>query len=106
MNIETGRAIELSNFINYQPGAVVSRQILKKKTGTITLFAFDKDQGLSEHTAPFHALVYCLDGQGKITISGKATRLDSGQMILMPAKQPHSLKAVPRFRMLLVMVSE
>ncbi len=106
MNIETGRAIELSNFINYQPGAVVSRQILKKKTGTITLFAFDKDQGLSEHTAPFHALVYCLDGQGEITISGKATLLDPGQMILMPANQPHSLKAVSRFKMLLVMVRE
>jgi quercetin dioxygenase-like cupin family protein len=82
----------------------VSREIINKKTGTVTLFAFDKGQGLSEHTAPFDALVYILDGEADITISGKTLRLKEGEMVIMPANQPHALKAVGKFKMILTMI--
>ena len=98
-----GNALEL---MTYQPGAVVSREIVKKKTGTVTLFAFDKGQGLSEHTAPFDALVYVLDGQAEITIGGASKRLGKNEMILMPADVPHMVKAPERFKMMLVMIRE
>ena len=75
-----------------------------KNTGTVTLFAFDKSQGLSEHTAPFDALVYILDGKAEITISGKSSDVKAGQAIIMPANKPHALKAIERFKMMLVMI--
>ena len=92
------------DLVNYQDGAVVSREILKKTTGNVTLFAFDQDQGLSEHTAPFDALVQVLEGEAEITISGKPYKLQGGEMILMPAGQPHALKALQRFKMILTMI--
>ena len=97
-------ASNLSDLINYQEGSVVSRTIIDKKAGTVTLFAFDEKQGLSEHTAPYDALVYILDGQADVTISGKPVKLDQGEMTIMPANKPHALTAVTRFKMLLVMV--
>ncbi len=94
----------LTEMIDYQAGSVVSREIVKGKTGTVTLFAFDEGQGLSEHTAPFDALVYIADGEAEITISSKPHRLTSGDMIVMPANEPHTLSAKRRFKMLLVMI--
>ena len=99
-----GRAVELSGLVDYQEGAVVSRTVIDKKTGTVTLFAFDRGQGLSEHTAPFDALVYILEGEVQITIAGQAQRLSGGEMLIMPAKEPHALTAVQPFKMLLVMI--
>ena len=99
-----GKVKRLADLINYQDGAVVSREIMNKNTGTVTLFAFDKGQGLSEHTAPFDALVHLLDGEADITISGKQLRLKEGEMVIMPANQPHALKAVARFKMILTMI--
>jgi quercetin dioxygenase-like cupin family protein len=87
-----------------QEGSIVSKEIIKKPTGTVTLFAFDMDQGLSEHTAPFDALVCLLDGEAEIIISGEPHRLKAGEMIIMPGGQPHALKAVKRFKMMLVMI--
>ncbi len=98
------QARKLLDLVDYQTGSVVSRVILKAKTGTVTLFAFDKGQGLSEHTAPFDALVQVLDGEVEITVSGKSHRVRSGEMLVMPANEPHALKAVDRFKMLLVMI--
>lgn len=98
------RAINLRELIDYQEGSVVSREVVSKKTGTVTLFAFDKGQGLSEHTAPFDALVFCLDGEVEVTISGNPIRLREGEMVIMPADQPHALKALQRFKMLLIMI--
>jgi len=98
-----GNALRL---VAYQAGAVVSREIVKKKTGTVTLFAFDKDQSLSEHTAPFDALVQVLDGVADITIGGVPHRLGKDEIILMPANVPHALKAVEQFKMMLVMIRE
>jgi quercetin dioxygenase-like cupin family protein len=94
----------LIDLINYQEGSVVSREIISKKTGTITLFAFDEGQGLSEHTVPFDALVYCLDGDVEVTISGNPIQLKPGEMVIMPAHQPHALKALKKFKMLLTMI--
>ena len=94
----------LLDLIAYQKGSVVSRTVIDKKTGTVTLFSFDKGQGLSEHTAPFDALVCVLDGEAEITISGNPLRLREGEMTIMPANKPHALKAVKRFKMLLVMI--
>jgi quercetin dioxygenase-like cupin family protein len=99
-----GKVVELSGLVSYQKGAVVSRTVIDKQTGTVTLFAFDQGQGLSEHTAPFDALVNVLDGEVEITISGKPGRVKQGEMMIMPANQPHALKAVTRFKMMLVMV--
>ncbi len=95
---------KLADLIEYQAGSIVSRMLVKKDTGTVTLFAFDKGQGLSEHTAPFDALVYVIEGETEITISGKAMTLKTGDAVIMPANDPHALKAVDRFKMLLVMV--
>lgn len=91
---------------DYQEGSVVSRTIINKKTGTVTFFAFDQGQGLSEHTAPFDALVFILDGEAEITISGKPVKVSEGEMLIMPANQPHALKAIKRFKMVLTMVRE
>jgi quercetin dioxygenase-like cupin family protein len=95
------RALEL---VSYQDGAVVSREIVKKPTGNVTLFAFDEGQGLGEHTAPFDALMQVVEGETEIMISGQPHRLLSGEMILMPAGQPHALKALKRFKMILTMI--
>ena len=100
----TGQVIKLVNFLDYQAGSVVSRTIIDKPAGTLTLFAFDKGQGLSEHTAPFDALVYLLDGEAEITISGKSLHAERGEMVIMPANQPHALRAINRFKMMLVMI--
>ena len=94
----------LVDMVSYQKDAVVSKAILKNKTGTVTLFAFDQGQGLSEHTAPFDALVQVLDGEVEIKISGKPFQLKQGEMIIMPADEPHSLTAVKEFKMLLTMI--
>jgi len=94
----------LSELVSYQDGSVVSKEIIKNDKGTVTLFAFDKDQGLSEHTAPFNALVYCLDGRVEVVIEGNLSQLKTGEVILMPANKPHALKAKERFKMLLVMI--
>ncbi len=99
-----GQAAKLIDLLDYQEGSVVSRTVIDKGTGTVTLFAFDKGEGLSEHKAPFDALVYIIDGEAEIIISGKANHLKGGQMIIMPANDPHALKALERFKMLLVMI--
>ena len=88
----------------YQQGSVVSREILKKQTGTVTVFAFDEGQGLSEHTAPFDALVHVVDGEAEIAIAGRPCRVKAGEMIIMPANKPHALRAVKRFKMMLIMI--
>ncbi|MFA6321610.1 MAG: cupin domain-containing protein [Candidatus Omnitrophota bacterium] len=98
------KAFLLADLLKYQSGAVVSKEIVKKDTGTVTLFAFDKGQGLSEHTAPFDALVYIVDGRVNIKIAGRSSVVKKGEMIIMPASKPHSLKAVTKFKMLLVMI--
>ena len=99
-----GQAGNLIDLVNYQEGSVVSKEVIKKEKGTVTLFAFDKGQGFSEHTAPFDALVYVLDGRTEIKIDGKPFSLGAGESIIMPANKPHALKAVERFKMLLVMI--
>jgi len=100
----SAQAAKLVDLTRYQEGTVVSRTLLDKKTGTVTLFAFAKGEGLSEHTTPFDALVHLLDGEAEITISGKAHHLKAGDVILMPADKPHALKAVKPFKMLLIMI--
>ena len=94
----------LAETIAYQDGSVVSQEILKKDTGTVTLFAFSEGQGLSEHTTPFDALVYIVDGEAEITIGGEKFNPRAGEMIVMPANIPHALTAVKNFKMLLVMI--
>lgn len=98
------QVINLAGLLDYQADSVVSREIINKKTGTVTLFAFAQGQGLSEHTAPFDALVYILDGAAKITISGKDHKLSTGEMIIMPVNEPHALMALEKFKMMLVMI--
>ena len=94
----------LEKMLDYQEGSVVSRTLINKEEGTVTLFSFDKDEGLSEHTTPFDALVYIFDGKAKITISKKDYILEKGQMILMPANEPHALKALEKYKMMLIMI--
>jgi len=94
----------LADLIGYQAGSIVSREIISRPTGTVTLFAFDASQGMSEHTAPYDAMVSVLDGQAEVTISGKKHLLKTGDMIIMPANQPHALKALTGIKMLLVMI--
>ncbi len=100
----TERILKLAELIEYQEGSIVSRTIIDQKTGTLTLFAFAEGQGLSEHTAPFDALVHLLDGEAEVTISGKSYLLKAGETIIMPANKPHALKAIKDFKMLLVMI--
>jgi quercetin dioxygenase-like cupin family protein len=99
-----GQVVKPIDLVGYQEGSVVSRTIIDKDTGTLTVFAFDEGQGLSEHTAPFDALVHILDGEAEVTISGKSLNLLEGEMVIMPANQPHALKATKRFKMMLVMI--
>ena len=98
------QAKRLIDLIDYQEASVVSRTIIDKKAGTVTLFAFDEGQGLSEHTAPYDALVQVLEGETDITISGKPIRVSQGEITIMPANEPHALTAVTRFKMILTMI--
>ena len=99
-----GRTVAMAGLVAYQSGSVISRTIVDRKSGTVTLFAFDQAQSLSEHSAPFDALVFGLDGQADITIDGRPHRVQAGDMIILPADRPHSLKAVTPFKMALVMI--
>jgi quercetin dioxygenase-like cupin family protein len=98
------KATQLADLIEYQDDSVVSRTLIDKESGTVTLFAFDEGQGLSEHTAPYDAMVHVIEGDVKVTISGKMIIVKQGEAILMPANQPHALSAVTRFKMLLTMI--
>lgn len=104
--VATGEALQMNELATYQEGSVTSRTLIDKKVGTITLFAFDQGQGLSEHTAPYDAFVQILDGEAEITIDGVPRTAKSGEIIIMPANRPHSLRAVQRFKMLLVMIRD
>lgn len=96
--------LNLTHLVDYQEDSVVSRQITQAETGNVTLFAFDEGQELSEHTAPFDALVHLLEGEAEIVISGKSYRLKNGDAIVMPADEPHAVKAIAKFKMLLTMI--
>ena len=98
------QVLHVAEMVSYQEGSVVSRQMTKAESGNVTLFAFDVNQGLSEHTAPFDALVHILEGEAEVTISGKPFQLKTGDAIIMPANEPHALKAIQKFKMLLTMI--
>jgi quercetin dioxygenase-like cupin family protein len=102
--VSKSQVLNLVEMVNYQDGAVVSRQITKEDAGNVTLFAFDQEQGLSEHTAPYDALAHILEGEAEISISGKLFHLQAGDAIIMPANEPHALKAAQKFKMLLTMI--
>lgn len=99
-----GEVLNTVELVSYQPGAVVSRTLSQTKTGTVTIFAFDEGQGLSEHTAPFDAMAFILEGEAQITIASKDNLAKESEMIIMPANKPHSLHAIKKFKMLLVMI--
>ncbi|MBI5743750.1 MAG: cupin domain-containing protein [Elusimicrobia bacterium] len=99
-----GKALKAKDLVGYDKGAVVSRTIIQKPVGTVTIFSFDKGQGLSEHTAPFDAMVEILDGEAEILIDRKPVKVKAGQFIIMPANRPHALKAVKKFKMALIMI--
>jgi quercetin dioxygenase-like cupin family protein len=99
-----GKSLNTNNLIDYQENSVVSMEIIKKETGTVTIFAFDKGEGLSEHTAPFDAMVQVIDGTAEIVISGNKNIVQKGEMIIMPENVPHALNAVERFKMVLTMI--
>jgi quercetin dioxygenase-like cupin family protein len=101
---ENPEILDLESLLDYQEGSVVSRMLMNKKIGTVTMFSFDKGEGLSEHTAPFDALVYIFDGKAEIIISKKSYILEKGQMIILPANEPHALNALERFKMMLIMI--
>ncbi|MFX1356993.1 MAG: cupin domain-containing protein [Promethearchaeota archaeon] len=103
-NTKLSQILNLNSLLDYQEGSIVSRTLIDKNVGTVTLFSFDENQGLSEHTAPFDALVYIFDGKADIIISKKSYILIKGQMIIMPANEPHALKALERFKMMLIMI--
>lgn len=98
------KPLKVEDLIEYQENAVVSREIIRKETGTVTIFAFDKGEGLSEHTAPFDAMVQIVDGTAEIIISGKKNVVKKGELIIMPANEPHALNALERYKMLLTMI--
>jgi len=104
--INKGEKFAMMEAVEYSSQAVVSKTILKKETGNVTLFAFEKGEGLSEHIAPFDAMVFVLDGQVEIRIDGQPHQLQTGEAIIMPANIPHALKALERFKMMLIMVKE
>lgn len=95
---------KINQTVEFQAGSVVSKEIINKPTGSITFFAFDKEQGLSEHTAPYDALVIIVEGTADITVSGEKNEVTAGEMLLMPAGAPHSLKAIQPFKMVLIMI--
>src|SRR5579864_6316090 len=96
--------VRLIDLVDYQEGSVVSRTVVNRAKGTVTLFAFDEGEGISEHTAPFDAIAHVLEGESEITVSGKSLRTTAGEAVLLPANQPHSLKALNKFKMLLTMI--
>ena len=98
------QSMKTVNLADYQKDSIVSRTLIDKNTGTVTFFAFDEGQALSEHTAPFDALIFLIDGEAEITISGKPFRLEAGEMIIMPANEPHAVKARKKFKMMLTMI--
>ncbi len=100
----TQPVLNMKDMVAYQDGSIVSKEIIQKPTGTVTVFAFDQGQGLSEHTAPFDALVQIVEGEAEISISGEPHHLREGEMIIMPAGKPHALKALKKFKMMLVMI--
>jgi len=102
--MEVASIENLNNLIEYQEGSVVSRTLIDKRVGTVTLFAFDKGEGLSEHTTPYDALVYIFDGEAEITINGKPYHLKKDQMLIMPANDPHALRAIEKYKMMLIMI--
>ncbi len=104
IGLPEAQVTKVLEFVNYQDGAVVSREIVRKSTGSVTIFAFDKGQGLSEHTAPFDALAQVLEGEAEISIAGNQYRVHGGGIILMPSGQPHAIKALTRFKMTLTMI--
>jgi quercetin dioxygenase-like cupin family protein len=101
-----GNSASMNELISYQPGAVVSRTLINKKAGTVTLFSFDEGQSLSEHTAPYDALVHILDGEAEVTIGGEPHQLNNGDVVIMPGGISHSVKANKKFKMMLVMVKQ
>ncbi len=101
-----GQAQALTSLIEYQEGSIVSRTLIDKKAGTVTLFAFDASQSLSEHTAPFDALLYVFDGEAEVTVSGKPVKAAAGTVTILPAGKPHAVKALSRFKMMLTMVRQ
>ena len=104
VNVAFSEAIDLAGMLSVQEGSVVSRTLLRKETGTVTVFAFDEGQGLSTHSAPYDALVYIVAGEAEVTISGAVSIVKAGQLIVMPADAPHALKALKPFKMMLVMI--
>jgi quercetin dioxygenase-like cupin family protein len=102
--ITGAEAFSLSGLVNYQGGSVVSRVVLKREKGNVTIFAFDDGQGLSEHTSPFDALVQAVEGEAEVTVSGKPIALKTGDVVLLPADKPHAVKAITRFKMVLTMI--
>ena len=102
--IAGAEAFSLSGLVNYQDGSVVSRVVLKREKGNVTIFAFDEGQGLSEHTSPFDALVQGVEGEAEVTVSGKPIALKPGDVILLPADKPHAVRATTRFKMVLTMI--
>ncbi len=98
------KPLNIENLIDYQENSVVSREIIRKETGTVTIFAFDKGEGLSEHTAPFDAMVQVVDGTAEIIISDNKNVVEKGELIIMPGNVPHALNAVERFKMVLTMI--
>jgi quercetin dioxygenase-like cupin family protein len=104
MNDLKGKAIEINSLAEYQEESVLSREIIRKEVGTVTIFAFDKGQGLSEHSAPYDAMVQIVDGEAEITISGNVNIVKKGELIIMPANEPHALAAVKPFKMILTMI--
>ena len=101
---DSGKVFSIAEIVSYQQGSIVSREVIRKDTGTVTVFAFDQGQGLSEHTAPFDALVQVLDGAVQIKIAGAPHDLKAGDMIIMPANKPHALQALTQMKMMLVMI--
>jgi quercetin dioxygenase-like cupin family protein len=99
-----GTVLNMKDLVSYQTGSVVSRTLIGKSAGTVTVFAFDSGQGLSEHTAPFDAMVQIIDGTADITIDGSLFKVKEGEMIIMPANRPHALKANEKFKMILIMI--
>ena len=102
--VKSAQALSLADLVAYQEGSVVSRTLIDNPAGTVTLFSFGEGQGLSEHQAPFDAFVYLVDGKASVSISGVAQEVEPGEMIVLPANKPHALRAVTRFKMLLVMI--
>jgi quercetin dioxygenase-like cupin family protein len=104
MGLEAGRKEVVSSLVSYQAGSVVSRTIINGRAGTVTLFAFDEGEALSEHTNPYNALLHVFEGEAEVTISGKSSLLEGGEAIVLPAGKPHAVRASKRFKMLLTMI--